>query len=444
MQLFRIQNSGKLPGKKRLQAGLYMFMNSQKRPGTTSLKRHKRLMLFDLEYVGHHAAYIRHLVQYWEQNRLPVELYVIVAPEFVQKYEHLVKTNADNTKASVQFLPISESESQSIRKKGNAFSQLSNRLEEWRLMCKYTAELEVDHCLILYLDTCEFPLSLGLKPPCPISGIYFRPTFHYQDFAGHHYAPESWLKRLRERLFIHRMVHNPKLHMLFCLGPFAAEAIRELYPQAQAIALADPVEIPQIDSLNAQALLEKHGVSPGRKVFLLFGAITARKGIYQLLEALEKLPAEVCRQICILIVGEVNSAEKPRLCTQIESVCKAQPVQIITHFEFVSDVEMQCYYCLADFVLALYQRHVGMSGILLLAAAAQKPVLSSDYGLMGELVRRYQLGIAVDSGCSEAIAAAISRLLKSEGSFYDIEKMKTFVEENAAVRFAQTIFQHTG
>ncbi|MGB3293931.1 MAG: glycosyltransferase family 4 protein, partial [Phormidesmis sp.] len=234
----------------------------------------------------------------------------------------------------------------------------------------------------------------------------------------------------------------PRLHTLFCLGPFADEAIRALYPQAKVVSLADPVEIPQTNSLDSQVLLEKHGVLPGRRVFLLFGNITARKGVDQLLESLKELSSESCQQLCILIVGAAKPAEKSRLQAQIDSVHHTQPVQVIAHFEFVPESKVQSYYQLSDFVLAPYQRHIGMSGILLLAAAAQKPVLSSDYGLMGELVRRYQLGISIDSSSPSAIADGITRLLNSDESLYDLNRMKTFVEENSATQFAQTIFQH--
>ena len=400
-----------------------------------------RLMLFDLEWEGHHANYIRYLIRYCCEHKLPVELSIVVASQFIEKHPDVIQA-ANSSSASVEFLAISEQELQAVGNCKYAFSRSLNRLREWQLLCKYASNLNVDHCLILYLDASELPLMLGLEPPCPISGIYFRPTFHYQSFTAHAYPLEHWTKRLRERLFIHQMLHNPKLHTLFCLGPFADEAIKELYPQARVISLADPVEIPQTESLNTQAMLEKQGILLGRKVCLVFGAITVRKGIYQLLDSLQRLPSGVCQQLSILIVGAAEPEEQSRLCAQIDLVCQALPVQVVTHFEFVSESEAQSYFQLSDFVLAVYQRHIGMSGILLQAAAAQKPVLSSDYGLMGELVRRYQLGISVDSSRPEAIATGITQLLSADESLCDLEKMKRFVEENSVVQFAETIFQN--
>jgi glycosyltransferase involved in cell wall biosynthesis len=95
--------------------------------------------------------------------------------------------------------------------------------------------------------------------------------------------------------------------------------------------------------------------------------------------------------------------------------------------------------------LAPYQRHVGMSGILLLAAAAGKPVLSSDYGLMGELVRRYGLGITVDSTVPSEIAKGLMRCLTEPATvLVDLDRMESFAEQHSAERYAKTIFEQLG
>ncbi|MGB5714087.1 MAG: glycosyltransferase, partial [Waterburya sp.] len=134
---------------------------------------------------------------------------------------------------------------------------------------------------------------------------------------------------------------------------------------------------------------------------------------------------------------------KQSIETQVETFCRTKPVQIIGHYQFVPEQDVSQYFQLADFVLAPYQKHIGMSGILLLAAAAQKPILSSNYGLMGELVRQYQLGLTVDSTLPQEIADGITECLhKSPEQLGDRQKMKTFAEQNSAERFAQVIVEH--
>jgi hypothetical protein len=75
----------------------------------------------------------------------------------------------------------------------------------------------------------------------------------------------------------------------------------------------------------------------------------------------------------------------------------------------------------------------------------QRPVLSSDYGLMGELVRRYQLGIAVDSTQPEAIASGFRQFLHQDpATVGDRTQMQTFADLNHGDRFAATIFRTLG
>ncbi|MGB3295819.1 MAG: hypothetical protein WBB01_22785, partial [Phormidesmis sp.] len=190
-----------------IKGGKNLTFMSNPKTSDPRLTKPRRIMLFDLECVGHHANYIRHLIRYCGENELPIMLDIVVSPQFVEKHLDVIKTVDKYPQASINFIPVSAQEFQSLEAHKYAFSQALNRLREWRLLCKYAAELNVDHCLVLYLDTSELPLILGLKPPCPLSGIYFRPTFHYQTFTAHHYPPESWTKQLRERLFIHRMLH---------------------------------------------------------------------------------------------------------------------------------------------------------------------------------------------------------------------------------------------
>ena len=402
----------------------------------------RKIMLFDLKFSGHHANYIRHLIRYWGDNQLAGQLDIVVSPHFIKRHQDVVELINQYPKSAINFVPISMQESATIEADKTAFGRAVRNLREWHLLCKYVAFLKAEHCMIMYLDTCELPLTLGFKPPCRISGIYFRPTFHYSTFAGYRSSRKEWLQQCRERLFLHQTLQNPKLHTLFCLDPLVDQTIKKLYPDARAIPLADPVEIPDLSLLQPQTLREKHKIHPDKTVFLLFGFIDERKGIYQLLDTLRSLSSEVCQQLCILIVGQANPDEKADICTQIDSLCQIQPVQIIPHLKFVTEEEVCSYFQLADGVLALYQHHVGMSGILLLAAAAGKPVISTDYGLMGELVKRYQLGLAVDSTKIETIAQGFLQFLNAKETLHNPEKMKQFAEENDSKQFAATVFQN--
>jgi hypothetical protein len=62
---------------------------------------------------------------------------------------------------------------------------------------------------------------------------------------------------------------------------------------------------------------------------------------------------------------------------------------------------------------------------------------------MGEMVKRYKLGITVDSSVPAEIAKGLSQfLLNSPTEFCDFHSLKSFAKQNSAEKFANTIFQY--
>ena len=400
-----------------------------------------KLMLFDLSIFGHHPSYIQHFINYWITQKSPGSLDIVVSPKFLQEHSDVVKLATFN-QDEINFIAITQSEEATLKPRNSGINRNLRAFQEWKLFCKYAQSLKATRGLIMYFDPYLLPLAIGMKSPCSVSGIYFRPTFHYSSF--HNYTT-SWSKPIqqwREKFILNRVLLHPQLKTLFCLDPFAVKHINK-FDSTSAVHLPDPVELPNQNKCQIASLKERLGINSKKKVFLLFGALNGRKGIYQLLEAIGLLSPALCEQMCLVLVGEANPTDRALIKSKVAATCLAQPVQIIEHYEFVPEQDIQGYFQLADVVLAPYQRHVGMSGILLLAAAANKPVLSSNYGLMGEMVQRYQLGISVDSTLPEEIAKGLQRCLEeSSEEIGDRHQMQLFAEQNSAQKFAQILFEY--
>lgn len=407
----------------------------------SSAPANDRIMLFEMAIYGHHSVYIRHLVRYWCEQALPGHFYIVVTAEFVEACAEVVAIAQQYPQANVSFLPLTPAEEATLTDSPSNFLQRKARAwEEWNLMCAYAKRLGATHCFLASFDFFQWPFLLAQNPPCPISSIYFKPTFHYASFPGYVPTLKARIQQWQERLMLSMIFRQPYLHRLLCLDPLAIEALdKGGLSQGKALVLADPVEAVELQGLSHH-LRERLNIEAQRKVFLLFGELTARKGVEQMLDAIALLPDELCQTLCFVLVGRCDPATKARFHARIVQVCRDRPVQIIEQYEFVSQQAVQDFFQLADVVLAPYQKHVGMSGILLQAAAAQKPVISADYGLMGELVRRYQLGLAVDSTQPIELMKALSRFLQEPlDSFYRAEKMKQFVQQNTVEKFASTI-----
>jgi glycosyltransferase involved in cell wall biosynthesis len=405
-----------------------------------SIANPARLMLFDLALGGHHGIYIQHLIDRVCKEAIVGTIDIVVLPQFLDVHRDTITAISSYRHPTINLVPISVLEAAALGARDSGLNRALRNFREWQIFCKYAQQLQTTHALIMYLDTCELPLSIRMHSPCPFSGIYFRPTFHYSTFANYHPDRKQQLQQWRNRIALDRILGHPQLETMFCLDPFAVKALVTDRYHAKIVHLADPVEAHPLIQLDLTTLRTKLGIEIHRRVFLLFGALDGRKGIYQLLEAIELLPPELSQQLCLLLVGNTNETERAQMHPKIGALRQTAPIQLVEYYDFIPEQEVSSYFQLADVILAPYQRHVGMSGILLLAAAAGKPVLSSDYGLMGELVRLYQLGLAVDVTKPTEIARALSYCLGEESeSLGDRSQMEVFAEHNSIERYASTI-----
>ncbi|MBO9998476.1 MAG: glycosyltransferase [Cyanobacteria bacterium SID2] len=395
-------------------------------------------VLFDLSIRGHHPSYLRHLIRYALRDGWDRSISIVVSPAFVREHADVVAlTEACD---SIEFVPISEAEFAALPSRHSKWGRIRRYFDEWNLLRRYAEKLNAAYCVVMYLDTYLFPLALGASLPCPFSGIYFRPTFHYGEFVGDRPSRKDRLQRWREKLVLGQVLQQQNCHRLLCLDRLSVDAVDRLSPMAKAVPIPDPLDFQPASPERIAEIRAELGIEDRRRVALLFGALNERKGVVPLIDSLRQLSPESCSQLCLLLMGESSIVD--RLEAQIAEVCRERPVQILRKYEFLPEADIPAYFQLCDLVLAPYQRHVGMSGILIWAAAAGKPVLSSDYGLMGELVRRYDLGIAVDSTKSEEIARGLTQwLLDNNHILCNKPQLEAFARENAAEEFSRVIFE---
>jgi glycosyltransferase involved in cell wall biosynthesis len=400
------------------------------------------IMLFAPWYYGHHPTYLAHLIRYWGEQRLPGKLSIVVMPTFLTKHQDVVNLASEQECQTIEFLAIAPEEEKRL---ASVRPNFLKAFVQYQLIVRYARKLGATQGLLMHFDSCLIPIVLGLPLPCPFSAVYFRPTLHYNRFSNYSPTGKERRQHLQERFFLSRIFGHKQFKTLFCLDPVAVDFIaREFKGSAKVVYMPDPVEKMFPAENTVRDLNLKLGIDPNRKVILAFGILAGeRKGTRQFLEALSLLKPELCQKICILLVGEPFPEGQATLESWLTNVCKTLPVQVITQFGYVPESDVSLYFKLSDFVIAPYQKHAGMSGIVLLAAAAQKPILSSNYGLMGELVKKYGLGISVDTTIVSEISRGLTSLLSETlTNSYSLEGMKTFTELNSPQKFASAIFKN--
>ncbi len=400
-----------------------------------SLGRQSCIMLFDLAAdSGHHSEYINYLIKYWSEQELSKQLVVVTSPDFFKKHVFADEFANCCLQKNVWFVEISPDEYSQWQKKRN----LSRMLYEWSIYCKYASLLKAEHCLLMYFDSAQLSVILGQKSPCAFSGIYFRPSFHYHQFDGYSPSFSDFFWHFRKKTVLEIVLKNPQLKTLFCLDEFAVEYMKDRRVKSKLTYLPDPIDlnIPQVstDKIHLQLKVES-----GRIIFLIFGSLSERKGIKKVLQAMELVPSIYHPKICLMLVG-VDKFSISDTKENVKQISKRLPIQIVTHYQFIPPAEMSEYFQLADVVLVPYQHHVGMSGVLLHAALANKPVLASNYGLIGKVVKDNCLGITVDTESPQQIADALVKFMQQDpATFVSKDGAASFVKQHDSQNFSKIV-----
>lgn len=123
---------------------------------------------------------------------------------------------------------------------------------------------------------------------------------------------------------------------------------------------------------------QKLGLDEHSVVFLYFGFIRPYKGITELIKAFSKENSETSQ---LLIAGKPMDLV---FSEKLDLDCKKRK-NIITHFKYIPDSEIQVYMNASDFVVLPFQ-NILTSGSVMLALSFGKPIIAPAIGPIPELL----------------------------------------------------------
>lgn len=389
----------------------------------SSEKIRQRILLFDTDLRGHHTDYLNYLVEF-HQNNPVFELVVVTDERLTQRFQRTFQGNSTN----LTFIGIPEETISELHQK----NIIARSYYEWQLFCNYARQHTSTHGVLMYFDVFQIGLIASFSSPCPVSGIYFRPDFHYESIGW-----KVKLNSVRKKWMLQLILRKPFVKNVFSLDKKAAEVIERLGGTANVLPISDPVKSYENSPELVATLKNKLKINSEKRVFLLFGFLDERKGIEKVVEAVLQLSVIEKQSIQIILAGAIEADYQKK----IEDLISNNNLSGVftTVFKEIRGESIQHFFEMSDYVLALYQHHVGMSQILVRAAISQKPLISSDFGLMGEIVREKHLGETVNSTDPDKIALAVRKAV-DKGITADSVAMKSFAEQNSTQAFAETIF----
>lgn len=365
----------------------------------------KHVLLVEARLSGHHPGYMERIA-----GELLRKGYAVTAVLASADRSHPVVARLIEAWPSFTVHPIDDARLQrtACSRFGIAGRELGLRGLFADAYREVAARQKIDQVLMPYVDYCLHSLALLGSPfaGTPWSGICMRPSFHLA--ASGVIAPKPSFAWLKERLFI-RLLGQKSLRRLFTIDEFLPAYIAARNGPGKPITyLPDPAELR--GNHTRESARKVFGISQEKFVVLAYGTLDDRKGLRPLLAAVAA--PEMDPNIELLLVGRQSPAIKSFL--QSEQVNRLERQGRLWAVDrFVNEEEEQAAFAAADVVWLGYEGHYAMSGVLVLAAQAGKPVVSTRDGLIGWYVREYGLGLAI-AIAPEAIGKAITQLRRDD------------------------------
>jgi glycosyltransferase involved in cell wall biosynthesis len=386
----------------------------------------RKTLIFDLEINGHHTDYLLCLIKVISQKKIEDRAFVFVLPEeFGVRLTSYQQLYLPELSQNISFDYINTVKTQQIK----ASAQISRSASEWQLYNEKAREHCINEGFLMYFDLFLWGCIRGEKPAVPTSGILFRPSW------GNSYSTEDWKARIKNLVKLWRLktaLRKSGINTLFTLDTLAVEKLNSKITGVKFSPIADPVE----HYSQIRLSLPELSCSTEKKKLLIFGHLDGRKGIIETINAIATLSESDQRKICLIVAGPLQNDIRTTFYA-LKSQLKGNLEIVDFDQEFQFD-QIQQLFDSADLILASYQKHIGMSSVIIRAAIAEKPILSSDFGLMGDYILKYELGKTVDSGNIKAIAAGIKKYL-DEGIPYNRSSQKLVVDTNSPEAFTDVI-----
>lgn len=375
-----------------------------------------RYLIFEPIIRGHHLEYISHMLSYALSNNTEDEFYFILNENFENKL-------INQCKLSNHILVDYISDQYS-----NIAINANPIIKSYRLskcLKIYQKKYNPDKIILAFMPYLLPLLPIFIRNKQIIRGIIFK-------------GPK--LKREK----IHKRIINTVLYrFIYKLDCFdrvwlvnnknLVNILNEKYKTNVYFSLPDPININL--PFNKTILTEYHGIN---KIILFHGgAMNVSKGTLVFINALKLIPLSLQNKFLIIFGGKIMD---DNVREELFVLKKNYPsFQIIYNDCFITFSDLCSYISVSDYVVIPYKRTEQSSGILGYAALYNVPVIGPNEGLLGKIIRDYDLGITLKDTSSEELSKIFNQITKKNRE-RDNPKSVLYVFENSIKKFTNDIF----
>lgn len=276
---------------------------------------------------------------------------------------------------------------------------------------------KVEHVLLPYLDYCLHAIALLGTPfgSTPWSGICMRPSFHHSRMGL--VAPIPRFSRIKELLF-RRLFSTRGISAVISIDELLVKySIERLnICRSKICYMGDPAELKGMHTRESARIALK--IPQEQRVILVFGSIDERKGLPELIRNIKN--HDDCADIAINIIGKQNRWAINFLSSpECQFLFNSNRIYQID--DFVDEEIQQMAFAAADVVWLGYHNHYTMSGVLVLSALANRPVIGTDCGLIGHYISAWKIGATHSVGDLESISKSWPSHIDEESNFQSVD-----------------------
>jgi hypothetical protein len=356
---------------------------------------------FEPRLDGHSTQWARLILEQAAQDQRVTKVRLVATAQLVERLTETCQTSQIHSE-------IISSEALACLTSGSLWAQ---GRAQWRAALALRDKTGGD-VFLPFFDHAVIAAALdraGHSGPGKISGVIFRPP---NNFA----IQPSWPRKLDtlRRWTSYSLAQGKVVESLFTLDETASNGKGSAFKKALKFL---PDIAPDVAKFNFNLQLPRPDC---RAIYLLFGSLSARKGIFQIVEAWALMDPSFHKANVLRLAGKIATEDRSIFLKRVAHLRQLIPEMMIEiEDRFLTEDELAQNVCAAKVILAPYQNHVGSSGVLYWAAAAGKPVLSQKTGLMGFLVHKYGLGQSVETSIPVEIAKALGQdqLVRFDPSF---------------------------
>ena len=384
----------------------------------------KTIAFYDHLLSGHHVEYLYQIIK--SKIDLKIEYrYVLIVP---QKFELLISELIDIDVFKKNNIYLHFLDQYFVDKELKVFPTFSSYQRQLSIVEKIIKNEKIDHCVFMLLDNfmqVALGRRIGKSLGCSLSGILIHP-FGSKSENGI-FAFRKYVLHVRKYFQIKLILTNPSIKSIYIIiDKRTTRLLNRIHFTDKFKYISDPVL--ELRHLYDQSIVDYK--SQERKVFLLFGSLSRRKGIFKMLESLNLLSEQELKQVKVVFAGKLLEQDKDSFLAVYNQI-KMRDINAVELFDrYLAYREIPHFFLSSDYVVMPYDSTQASSGILAHVAYYKKPVIATGSGIIKKQVDNYSLGIAIKNINSIKIGAVIRRIISGN--------IEVRIDRNKACQYLET------